>query len=92
MTKQRLLNFNQYFVSDADYICFIKSVYQQYHLHSSINFAMHKIRQGTLTARTVKNNFKGTIERFFANDNAFSAMGSVNGTSAYWTQLCTSYG
>ena len=53
---------------------------------------MHKIRQGTLTARTVKNNFKGTIERFFANDNAFSAMGSVNGTSAYWTQLCTSYG
>ena len=53
------------------------SVYEQHHLRSSINFAMHKIKSGTLTARTVKNNFKGTIERFVASVNAFSFMSSV---------------
>ena len=46
---------------------------------------MHKIKAGTLTPRTVKNNFKGTIERFVASDNAFSFMSSVKGT--YWKQF-----
>ena len=82
--NQRLLNFNQYFASDADYIFFARSVYGQYHLCSSINFAMHKIKPGTLTAGTVKINFKGTIERFVKRDNAFSFMSSVKGTLAYW--------
>ena len=63
------------------------SVYEQNHLRSSINFAMHKIKPGTLTAGTVKSNFKGTIERFVAKDNAFSFMNSVKGTPAYWKQF-----
>ena len=63
---------------------FARSVYEQQHLRSSIEFAMHKIKPGTLTARTVKSNFKGTIERFVARDNAFSFMSSVKGTRAYW--------
>ena len=48
---------------------------------------MHKIKPGTLTAGTVKNNFKGTIERFVASDNAFSFISSVKGTPAYWKQF-----
>ena len=48
--NQRLLNFNQYFVSRADYIFFARSVYEQHHLRSTINFAMHKIKSGTLGA------------------------------------------
>ena len=35
---------------------------------------MHKIKVGTLTPGTVIKSFKGTIERFIANDNAFSFM------------------
>ena len=31
--------------------------------------------------------FKETIERFAASDNAFSFMSSVKGTSAYWKQF-----
>ena len=48
---------------------------------------MHKIKPGTLTAGTVESNFKGTIERFVAKDNAFSFMNSVKGTPAYWKQF-----
>ena len=48
---------------------------------------MHKIKPGTLTAGTVKSNFKGTRERFVAKDNAFSFMSSVKGTPAYWKQF-----
>ena len=70
--NQRLLNFNQYFASDADYIFFARSVYEQHHLRSSINFDMHKTKPGALTAETVKNNFNGIIERFVASDNAFN--------------------
>ena len=43
---------------------------------------MHKINPGTLTEGTVKSNFKGTIEKFVARDNAFSFMSSVKGTPA----------
>ena len=64
-------------------------MYEQYHLRSSINFAMHKSKPGTFTAGTVKNNFKGTIEKFVASDNAFSFMSSIKRTPAYWKQfLC----
>ena len=80
--NQRLLNFNQYFASDADYIFFSRSVYEQHHLRSTINFAMHKIKPGTLTAGPVKSNFRETVERFVASDNAFSFMRSVKGTPA----------
>ena len=85
--NQRLLNFNQYFPSDAGYIFFVRSVFEQHHLRLSINYTMHKIKAGTLTTGTIKNNFKGIIERFVASDNAFSLMSSVKGTSAYWKQF-----
>ena len=85
--NKRLLNFNQHFASEADYTFFARSVYEQHHLRSSINFAMHKIKPGKLTEGTVKNNFKGTIERFVASNNAFSFMSSVKGTPAYWNQF-----
>ena len=45
-------------------------MYEQHHLCSSINFAMHKIKPGTLTAGMVKNIFKATIKRLLATDNA----------------------
>ena len=48
---------------------------------------MHKIKPGTLTAGTVKSNFKGTIKWFVARDNGFSLMSSVKGTPAYWKQF-----
>ena len=48
---------------------------------------MHNIKPGTLTAGTVKNNFKRTNERFIASANAFLFMGSVKGTPAYWKQI-----
>ena len=48
--NHRLLSFNQYFASDADYIFLARSVYEQHHLRSTINFSMHKIKPGTLTA------------------------------------------
>ena len=84
--NQGLLNFNQYFVSNADYTFF--TAYEQHHLrYSSINFALHKIKPGTLTAGTVKSNFKGAIERFVASDIAFSFIGSIKGTPAYWKQF-----
>ena len=81
--KQRLLNFNQHFASDADYIFFARSVYKHYHLRSSINFAMYKIKPNRITAGTVKSSFKGTIERIVARDNEFFFISSVKGTPAY---------
>ena len=38
--NQQLLNFNYYFTSDAYYIFFARSMYEQHHFRSSINFAM----------------------------------------------------
>ena len=46
-------------------------MYEQHHLCSSINLAMHKIKPGTLIAGIVTNNFKGNIERFDASDKVF---------------------
>ena len=51
-----------------------RSIYEQQHQRSSINFAIHKIKSGTLTAGTVKSNLKGTVERFFVNENDFPFM------------------
>lgn len=73
------MNILSYFASDADYVCFfIMSVYGQHHLRSSIKFAKYKIKPCILTARTVKSNFKGKIERSFSSDNAFSFMSCMN--------------
>ena len=35
----------------------------------------------------VENSFKGTVEKFVANDNAFLFMISVKGTPANWKQF-----
>ena len=85
--NQRLLNFSQYFASDVDYIFFISPVYEQHRLLLSINFAMHKVRPGTLTTRIVKYNLKGTVERFLASDKVFSFMSPFKGTPTYWKQF-----
>ena len=52
-----------------------------------MSFAIHKIKLDTLTAGTVKNNFKRTVEKFVVSDNIFSFMSSVKGTPAYWKQF-----
>ena len=66
---QRLLKYNQYFVSDADYIKFCQ-VFQG-HLRLSINFAIQKIKPVTFTAELVKDNYKEAIERFVTCANSF---------------------
>ena len=48
---------------------------------------MHKIKPGILKAGTVKNNLKGTIERFVASDYVFSFMSSVKGQPRSWKQF-----
>ena len=44
--------------------------------------ADHKIKDGQLTAGTIRQNCRGTIDRFVASDNAFSFMRSVKEISA----------
>ena len=56
--NQRLLNFTQSFASDADYVILARSVYEQRHLGSSINFTIQKIKLGTFTAEVFKMIFK----------------------------------
>ena len=68
-------------------INFLSSLCISNHLRSAINFAMHKIIPGTLTAGAVKNNFKRTNERFVASDSTFSFMSSVKGTPTYWKKF-----
>ena len=48
---------------------------------------MHKIKPGTLTAGTVKHNFKVTVQGFVAKGNAFSFMISIRKTPTHWKQL-----
>ena len=45
-----------------------RPVHGQHHLRSSMNFAIHKIKRGTLTTGTFQNDLKGTTERFVASD------------------------
>ena len=48
---------------------------------------MQKIKLGKLTEGMVKNNLKGTIEKFVESDKTFSFMSSVKGTPPYWKQF-----
>ena len=48
---------------------------------------MDKDKPSTITAGMVKNNFKGTIEKFVTSDNAFWFMSLVKGTAACWKQF-----
>ena len=72
--NQRLLNFKQNFASDADYIFFARSVVEQHHLYSSLNIAMQKMNSGSVTAGSIRKNYKETVKRFVAKNNAFSFM------------------
>ena len=85
--NQRLLNFKQNFASDADYIFFARSVVEQHHLYSSISIAMQKMNSSQMTAGTIRQNYKETIQNFLAKNNAFSFMNSVKDTPAYWKQF-----
>ena len=85
--NQRLLNFKQNFASDADYIFFARSVVEQHHLYSSINIAMQKLNSCSVTAGCIRQNFKESVRKFVASNNAFSFMSSVKGTPAYWKQF-----
>ena len=49
--NQQLLSFNQSFASDSHNSFFTRSIYEQYHLCSSINFVIQKIKPGRLIAR-----------------------------------------
>ena len=92
--NQRLLNFNQYFASDANYLFFARSVYEQYRLRPSIKFAMYKIKPGILTAGTAKKNFKKRNGRSVAYDYIFIYELSQRNTSILEIVFiwCTSYG
>ena len=48
---------------------------------------MLKINLGTLRVRTVKSDFKGTIERFVTIVKAFLFICPSKGTLTYWKQL-----
>ena len=52
-------------------------MYEQDHLRSSINFAMHKTKPGTLSPGRAKSSFKGTIKRLVPSDNEFLLISSV---------------
>ena len=62
------------------------SAYEQQHLLSSINFAIHNTKLCALTAETIKNDFKGIIERFVASENKFLVMSSVKRTPEFRKQ------
>ena len=72
-----MLNFDQTFASDSDSIFFARFVYGQDHVHSLENYG---INAGQFTVGTIKQNYRGTIDRFVASDNALSFMSSVKGT------------
>ena len=92
---QTLLKFNQYFASDADYLFFAKPIYEQSHLLSSINFAMHKIKTGTFTARTLKKkslkaHLKGSV--LMHSDNVVKSCERNTGILETVCIWCTSHG
>ena len=70
--NQRLLKFNLYFATYSGSTFSVRSMFEQHHLHLSMKFAMQKIKADALTAQTVKNILKKTIERFVASENTFS--------------------
>ena len=85
--NQRFLNYKQKFSSNSDYIFFAHSVMRKLNLSSIINIAMKKVKTNHLTAGMLSKNFKGSVESFVANDEAFSFMNTVKGTLAYWKRF-----
>ena len=68
--NQRLLNYTQLFVSEADYIFYAVSVTQQLKINSQINIALKKVCGGQLTAQVLTKNFSGTVKAFLCKDEA----------------------
>ena len=85
--NQRLLNYTQKFASEADYIFFVHSVYQQMNMSSRINIAMQKVKTNALTAGVLSQNFKDTVKSFVASNEAYSFMSTIKGTPAYWKKF-----
>ena len=85
--NQRLLNYKQIFASDADYIFYVHSVYQQLNMTSKMNIASQKVCSNQLTAGTLTENFKETVQSFVASNEAYSFMSTIKGTPAYWKKI-----
>ena len=85
--NQRLLECNQYFESDADFIFFASSVYEQDHLRLSINFAIHKIKPVTLKQEQLKIISRETLKSLLQVIIYFLFMSSVKETPEYWKQF-----
>ena len=85
--NQRLLNFSQLFVLNADYIFYALSVTQQLKMNSQINTALKKVCSGQITAGMLINNFSETYKSFLCKDDAYQLMNTIKGTPAYWKKF-----
>lgn len=85
--NQRLLECNQYFESDADFIFFARSVYEQDHSRLSINFAIHKIKPVTLKQEQLKIISREQLKSLLEVIIYFLFMSSVKETPEYWKQF-----
>ena len=88
--NQKILNCNQNYASDRDYILFDHSVLQKLQLNSQINVAMRKVACSTLTAGMLSKNFKENIKKYNIKkyrDKAYSFLNTMKGTPAYWKFL-----
>ena len=86
--NQRLLNYNQKFASDTDYIFFARNILQNLSLKEQINIAMWKVSGVSLNAGILSNScFNETVKQWVANNRAFRFMGSVKGTPSYWKKF-----
>ena len=82
-----MLDFNQNFASYPDCTFFSLSVNEHHHLRLSINFTVRKVKLGLLTIETIKQNYKGAIDKFIASDSAISFLISVKRTPSFWKQF-----
>ena len=48
---------------------------------------MHEIKSGQLTAGAVKQNYRGTIDKFVASENSFLFISQVKRTPTCWKQF-----
>lgn len=85
--NQRLLNYQQRFASEPDYIFCAHSIWQQLSLTNSINIAMKIVRGSQVTAGSLSRNFKETVHLFVATDNAYSFLNTIKETPAYWKRF-----
>ena len=80
--NQRLLNYEQGFVSDSGYIFFAHSVLQRTQLNEQINIATRKVATGSSISGMLSKNFKAPIKEFIVSDKAYIFIRLVKGKSA----------